>query len=408
MLETIREFAAEQLAEREGADAVWRRHLGHFAELARDVQERAKTGDYDLDRIEEERDNLRLAFETALTEDPAAAVELSGNLRVYWARRGQYREGRQALAAGLSGAPDAPTEARACALAASGFLASKQADLDAADRFTEDALELYRELGDARGAGSSLNLLGINAWYRGELGTAMRLLEDAIAEYRGTGHERGARGVLMNLGGVANASGDHRRAIEIARELIAGSSEHHGRAIALINLGLPLEAAGETEEARRAFAESITLSRTHGLTEVLAYGLASLAHLERRSEPAEALAHYRESLALLHDMDDQRGIAYCLEGLAAVDVAGQDARRATTLLGAAATIRHRTGAALDVTEQTELDDAVAQVRRLLGDEAFDVGWAEGTRLSAGEAAEIALGREDPIDLPSGSTGQPGP
>ena len=105
MLETIREFAAEQLAASAEAERLARRHLAYYFALAEDVDERRKVGEYELGRIEEERDNLRSAFDTALALDPEQALELAARLGLYWNRRGLYREGRQRLAAALAAAP---------------------------------------------------------------------------------------------------------------------------------------------------------------------------------------------------------------------------------------------------------------------------------------------------------------
>ena len=55
MLETIREFAAEQFAASDDAERIARRHLDYYLALAEDVDERRKVGEYELGRIEEER-----------------------------------------------------------------------------------------------------------------------------------------------------------------------------------------------------------------------------------------------------------------------------------------------------------------------------------------------------------------
>ena len=140
MLETIREFAAEQLAASGQAERIARRHLAYYLAFAEDVDERRKVGDYELGRIEQERDNLRSAFDTAIALDPEQALELAARLGLYWNRRGLYREGRQRLAAALAAAPAARASARARALSEAGNLALWQADLDAAEQLGREAL----------------------------------------------------------------------------------------------------------------------------------------------------------------------------------------------------------------------------------------------------------------------------
>ena len=79
MLETIREYAAEQLQDDGEAERIARRHLAYYVAVVEDVDERRKVGDYEARWIEEERDNLRSAFDADLALDPEQALELVGS-----------------------------------------------------------------------------------------------------------------------------------------------------------------------------------------------------------------------------------------------------------------------------------------------------------------------------------------
>src|SRR5262249_12061729 len=70
MLETIREFASERLTEAAEDEDVQRRHLEHYAALAESSFDETLLGNDDLDRLDEERENLRLALDFALRSDP--------------------------------------------------------------------------------------------------------------------------------------------------------------------------------------------------------------------------------------------------------------------------------------------------------------------------------------------------
>jgi hypothetical protein len=83
-------------------------------------------------------------------------------------------------------------------------------------------------------------------------------------------------------------------------------------------------------------------------------------------------------------------VAYCLRGVAAIALAGGDARDAATLLGVFAGLVERIGATLNPGEQEELDAAIAQAREALGNDAFDAAWAQGGGLSVDQAVEFAL------------------
>ncbi len=391
MLETIREFAAEQLAASGQAERIARRHLAYYLAFAEGVDERRKVGDYELGRIEQERDNLRSAFDAALALDPEQALELAARLGLYWNRRGLYREGRQRLAAALAAAPAARASARARALSEAGNLALWQADLDAAEQLGREALGLARENGDRSGSGYALNLLGMIAMDR-DPSAAVELYEESLAEYEAAGDERGRLLALQNLAANALARGDTERAISLLRERVAGTRgrDTYSLALAIGLLGFALAANGESEEARRSFEESLELCRVHGFSRAEAEVLSGLADLMRTASPSKALEYYRESIELAWEMGYLAQVAYCLRSISAIALAGGDARDAATLLGVFAGLVERIGAILSPAEKEELDATIAQAREALGNDAFDAAWAEGGGLNLDQAVELAL------------------
>src|SRR5262249_20316348 len=134
LLETVREYATERLAEegRAAAAAIRRRHATYFAELAaRSAATLWGPGQVaGLGHLDAELDNLRaaLAWGAADDGDPAVGLRLGGALWRFWGRRGRAGEGRayleQLLARG-AGAQDV----RAGALFAAAYLAWRQGDL---------------------------------------------------------------------------------------------------------------------------------------------------------------------------------------------------------------------------------------------------------------------------------------
>jgi predicted ATPase len=391
MLETIRGFAREQLQDGGEAERIARRHLAYYAAVVEDVDERRKVGEYELGPIEEERDNLRSAFDTAIALDPEQALELAAGLGLYWNRRGLYREGRQRLADALAAAPAARASARARALSEAGNLAFWQADLDAAEQLGREALGLAREHGDRSGSGYALNLLGMVASQR-DPKTGVELYEESLAEYQAAGDEASRLVPLQNLASNALARGDNERAISLLRERIASTRgrDTYSLALAIGLLGFALAASGENEEARKSFEESLELCRVHGFSRAEAEVLGGLADLMRTTRPARALEYYRESIELAWTIEYLAQVAVCLRGIAAIALAGGDAREAATLLSVFVAFVERIGAILSPAEKEELDPTIAQAREALGNDAFDAAWAEGCRLSLDQAVDLAL------------------
>ena len=374
-------------------DGLQRRFVEHYAALAEVCFDETLLGNDDFDRLDEERENLRFALDLALEIDPALALDLARRLVPSWVRRGEYREGRERLATALNQSPEAPGLLRAWALRGAALLASQQSDLAVADDLGYEALAIFRELGDRRGEGWTLQVLGWNAMARGEYGDAARLFEEAADVHSGLGDEQLQIVALIALASVESAQGNPARAIEVLRDVVA-SARLEGRrfrlAMALHNLGVAQDQVGETEQARRSMEESIALHRQDGRKPALAIGLCNLGYVLRPTDPDEAMTHFLESLVISREIEEPRTIAYCLDGVANVLASRGGYARATTLLGAASAIRTRTGAVSSPVRQTRRDTVEAQCRAELSAEVFTRAWEKGGSLGAVAAAEWAL------------------
>ena len=236
-------------------------------------------------------------------------------------------------------------------------------------------------------------MLGWNAVARGDYGEARRLCEEAADAHSGPGDEQLQRRALMLLASVETLQGDHARAVGLLRDVVASTRREGSTldlALALGNLGVAEDAAGETEQGRRSMEESIALLRQDARKPGLAIGLCNLGYLLRPNDPVDALAHFSESLALSREIEEPRTIAYCLEGGAGILAARGDATNATTLLAAASAIRALTGAVSSPQRRATADTLKAQCREALSDEAFARAWEEGASLDAIAAADWAL------------------
>ena len=143
MLETIREFAAEQLDRSADADDVRRRHAAHFlafAEAAAPALEDDRQDEW-FELVEADLPNLRAALAWSLEHEPADALRIADALRALWFARGYLTEGRRWLAAGLA-AYDERTPIRVRALTAASILASIQGDWPETKRCAEESRAL--------------------------------------------------------------------------------------------------------------------------------------------------------------------------------------------------------------------------------------------------------------------------
>jgi tetratricopeptide (TPR) repeat protein len=446
LLEAVREFAWEQMAEEERRD-VQRRHLAFYNALAAAAEPNFKGPEQAswLRRLDTDHDNLRAALAwCGEANDAAGELRLAGALWRFWAMRGHVSEGRQHLADAIAHAVALGIPAgRAAALRGAGNLAYLQGDLAAATARHEEHLVLCRESGDAVGVATALSDLGNVACAAGDYGQAQRLFEESLAFDRARGDRPGVASSLLNLGNVAYFQGDlstaralHEEALPLMREsgdrqnvanslLTLGSiayeqagyeaaaahlaeslsllrelGDRNGIAAALENLATLALAEDETERARRLFEESLALGREMGIPTRIAGPLSGLGHLARdRGDVAAARTLWRESIEILRQVGDRRGVAHLLEGFASLELArpGHKPRvmagapqRAARLLATADILREAAGVPRSANERARYEDDLTRVRADLGEPLFDEAWAAGRAMTLDEAVASAL------------------
>jgi len=260
MLETIREFALDQLGQHEDEAAATRRaHTAFFTALALDTQADLRSGVPEaVTRVGAEEDNFRTMLTQLLEEGDAetALRVIGGNLSTYWAiAGGQFAEARAWLDRALRQGTAASPAARAWGLYGLTLVALFQGDFMTARTAASECRDLARATGDleltARGAlmlsavavaegrveeavhvgreavevarlvddpgtlGWSLLSLGIALWHAGDLAEATSALEEALALFQGLGGVWGESVVVMNLAGAVRAEGDLARAVRL-------------------------------------------------------------------------------------------------------------------------------------------------------------------------------------------------
>ena len=303
MLETIREFGLERLAESGELSARRRRHAEYYLTLAEEAEAGLRGPDARawLERLEAEHDNLRAALEWSLAGgvDEAAGCEVSlrlgGALAWFWHLRGYAGEGRRWLARALAAAP-APSAARVKALCGAGVLAHFQRDSAAARTSLEQGLGLAAERGDRWATAWALHLLGRVAYFDGDARTARSFGERSLALARDLGDDWLVAWALHLLGLAAHIAGDfptararYEQSLALRREL----GHQDGIGILLELLGTVAYREGDFDTARARYVDAVTLQRELGSPwhlNILVACFASLAAAQRQPERAVRLA----------------------------------------------------------------------------------------------------------------------
>jgi len=364
MLETIRAYGQEKLAEAGAETVLRRRHRDWCLRLA----ERARTdwaGDRQasgLARLRREHANLRAAVEFCLAEPGGAEVVLRLAAALpwsYWRAPGLLGAGRRWLSLALTQAT-APTVERARALLAHTQLALWQGDTAAATRLLDDGEELARRLGAGEELAQACHLRGAGAMFAGDLPAAVDSLERARAILAAASHpDPDLRPhVLFSLAGAAALAGDLDLASAAWDEgwaVIEPRGDGINRAQALSIAGLIAWAQGDLDRARAQQVRSIRLRRAW-------------------------------------ESDDRYSAAQCLEMLSWITADQGHHERAAVLLGAADALWTEVGTSITAFgHYLDHHNACAgQLRTALGAAGFADAFRAGQAMTYQEALTYAL------------------
>ena len=221
MLETIREYARELLEAGGEADAVRTRHADHYLELADFAYEqRLDRGLIWLDRLDAENDNLRAALDYVQDRDPVRHLRLAGALGWFWAMKSHDDEGSRRLENALaSSVDDAAFTARA--LSALGAIRSGQGETPVALSLIEQAIELWRTVGDQAMLVDARDGLAWAYYFSGDKVRALPLFEENLEDARRLGNPALTSRSLAGVCQLLLATGEFERAEPLALELHA-------------------------------------------------------------------------------------------------------------------------------------------------------------------------------------------
>jgi predicted ATPase/DNA-binding SARP family transcriptional activator len=402
MLETVRDYAAERLAERADADEIRSRHAGHFLAVAEDGEAGLDGPDWVVwrRRLDAEIDNFRAAFTWLVaTRRVESALMLASALQPFWRRGSHDREIRGWLDTALALADDTtPPDTRARALLASSrgaLLASLRfalLDPEQAERDAAAALELYRQLGDQAGIAESLVSLGYQQVCLGRYRQGSAIAQDALVAARASRDER-AIGWALWLRATAGEGFDVVRSH--TREAIA-----HFRQSGAIRRIYPLlntAAYAAIEDARYSEAlplldEALPAARAAddapGIAMIRGNEAVAQLMLTNHQEAADALS---EQLELCRDLSLDRTVEEALLCTAAI-AAHRGARHDAGLLAGAATTRFQNRPRMAAEELLfrRIQDQLPRHMSETDPHSWDAATQAGGALNEHDAIKIAL------------------
>jgi predicted ATPase/DNA-binding CsgD family transcriptional regulator len=374
MLETIREYALEQLATAGEGEALRLAHARFYIALAEEAEPQLTSPNQPawLATLEEEHDNLRAALTWAVDKgEVELAARLATPLWRFWLRHGHLSEGRRwletVLALGAVRPHSLSPVLRARALNGAGRLALRQGDYAPARALLEEALVLWHGIADKRGELDALNSLGLITTYQNELSQAESYLEQSIAGWRELGDK-------WHL------------------------------ALVLGHLGVALRRGRKLEPAAKCYEESLALARELQDKYIISSSLNSLGQMaHHQGDDRRAHRLLAESLSIVRQIGDKVNISEYLADIAGVWAALGQPERAARLFGASEALREKMRVVMYEGQRLAYVRDVERGKAQLDATTWEAAWAEGRHLSLDDAFALAL-----EELPSAPPETPAP
>jgi predicted ATPase/DNA-binding winged helix-turn-helix (wHTH) protein len=397
MLETIREYALECLADSGEQSAVRRSHAAYCLVLAEDGNPELSPADRTrwLAQCDVEIDNFRFALDWLFqTLDLDWGLRLCVALFRFWDMREHLTEGRTRLETVLRLAGGERSKERARVLHFLGALATAQGDYPAAENFLQQSLSLYEELGDESGIAASLNALAVSARDRGDYSSAQSNFERSLACWRMLPDRLAIARCLHNLANVVRVRGDYPRsqwALREAADIFEELGDRGGAAWSINQQGDIAREQGDVAAARELYQRALSAFREAGDPWGSARSLTDLASIDcEQGDHLPAHAAYCEALEIFGGLGHRRGIARALEGSACLALAQGQGERALKLAAAAVHLRQLIGAPLHQAEQSKLDQTLLPAWESLSEVDGKRVWAEGSAMSLERAIQYSL------------------
>jgi predicted ATPase/class 3 adenylate cyclase len=382
MLDTIREYAAEQLEARGQRADLEARHGRWFLEFAQRGAAELNGDDQRrwLEAFEHAHDNIRVALDRAFArEDAETAIGLAFATWRFWQKRGHLYEARRrldAMAATDWSRRDPVLRARL--MEALGGVGWWQGDIPPMAVAYREAADLWRTIGD-----------------RTELANALYNLSFAFqVPDRSTGEGNPADRVA-----AVDPTGEGAAALDEALAIFREIGDERGEANVLWGRGNMRYFGNNIDPGSEDLRRALELFRKVGDRTMEAWSLHMLGGAEIRTGAlVSAREHLSTALGVFRDASDTAGITLVLDDLSSLVLAEGDPERAARIWGAARNLATTTGAQLASIVDTTLElDARPNVRKKFAPERLDQLAREGVAMPLDQIIAQAL------QTPAGAT-----
>jgi predicted ATPase/class 3 adenylate cyclase len=402
MLQTIADFAREQLEASGSAADIAARHAQRYAAVAREIRDDVE-GTEQVAAIARgflEDDNLQTALDTLLvaakdgdTDAVELGLQMSGDLWMYWHVRGKNLTARDNAASFLElGVGRPPSSGRAAALITAGLGSWMAGEVERAVREWDEAYDTAAAAGAEHErcvAAIARSLTYMTQDPQKGIASAHDGFERAQSlGYRwGEGIAATFEGMLYALVGEPDVAAElFSRALEIQRRL----SDWEGAGMSLGGLASLAAARGDSVGALDLYRQSLFAFETCGDRGEEARILSEIAwtHLAA-GDSASARRYFFDAVRAHTDIASVRGVGLSLVGLAAAEAVDGRPKQAATIAAAAEVFAQDEGIVVVYSEETPGRELVDEARATLSAEDLAQATEAGRRLTIDEALDLA-------------------
>ena len=290
MLDTIREYGAEELAASGSEAAVRNRFISRYLSMARYFGEHVVDDDQ-LERFRElQREHANLGAALGYTLDATdgdryrEGAELAIDLYGYWHMAGLLREGKHWLDKVLERFPDPSSSERGWALVVRGYLGAMQGEAAEAVADATAGAKIGEQRGDPKLVGRGYCYLTLALTIAGRYQEARAAGAQAEQRLQRLNDRAGLRILDVHLAHVSQLDGDPEAALRYAAQVTSRFGE-----------------SGEADEIKERWAQG------------WAYAISAMAMYWDEAKHDETVQTTSKALLAKHELGDVMGMAYCLE-----------------------------------------------------------------------------------------------
>lgn len=398
MLETLREYALEQLDALGQTKTAYRQHWTYYLHFVEAIEPRPKEPNLPtwMKQLEEEHDNIRAALKWTLAQgELEAALRIAGAVWKLWQIHGHVEEGVEWMKTILSCSQGYISEARAKALWGAGWLGMVRGTLDQSREYFEEGAAISRKVSNPRYLGLSLHGIGAVARGQGDFQRSRAAFDESLPLFQALGNPEDIAWTLEHLGATALEQGDFNQAILYLSQALALFQEleqNWACAEALTFLGHAALQQRDYPLAQKRYEAALAIYRElEDKPNVATMNSYIGATLFGRGAYERAIDLYKESLLLARDLKDYWGLTWGVERLAEVAEKLDQADRAARLWGAADSLRHVSGVSWHPGFHSYYTEGrFILLKTKLGEPQWAQLWAEGRNMNLNEIVSYAL------------------